>query len=70
MKEIDYWKDRKHLNYDMKIEFDILKNMKYIIDLLENLYYNNGSYVEYDAWSDTLLSTAKSRFTLGTNNRK
>lgn len=43
----------------MKIEFDILKNMKYIIDLLENLYYNNGSYVEYDAWSDTLLSTAK-----------
>ena len=43
----------------MKIEFDILKNMKYIIDLLENLYYNNGSYVEYDAWSDALLSTAK-----------
>ena len=33
--------------------------MKYIIDLLEDLYYNNGSYVEYDAWSDTLLSTAK-----------
>ena len=31
MKEIDYWKDRKHLNYDMKIEFDIPKNMKYII---------------------------------------
>ncbi len=43
----------------MKIEFDILKNMKYIIDLLENLYYNNGSYVEYDAWSDVLLSIAK-----------
>lgn len=43
----------------MKIEFDILKNMKYIIDLLENLYYNNGSYVEYDACSDALLSTAK-----------
>lgn len=43
----------------MKIEFDIPKNMKYIIDLLEDLYYNNGSYVEYDAWSDTLLSTAK-----------
>ena len=33
--------------------------MKYIIDLLEELYYNNGSYVEYDAWSDALLSTAK-----------
>lgn len=32
----------------MKIEFDIPKNMKYIIDLLE-----------YDAWSDALLSTAK-----------
>ena len=45
MKEKDYWKDRKYLNYDMKIEFDIPKNMKYIIDLLENLYYNNGSYV-------------------------
>ena len=59
MKEKDYWKDRKHLNYDMKIEFDIPKNMKYIIDLLEDLYYNNGSYVEYDAWSDALLSTAK-----------
>jgi hypothetical protein len=43
----------------MKIEFDILKNMKYIIDLLENLYYNNGSYVEYDAWPDVLLSIAK-----------
>ena len=43
----------------MKIEFDILKNMKYIIDLLDDLYYNNGSYVEYDAWSDALLSTAK-----------
>lgn len=43
----------------MKIEFDILKNMKYIIDLLENIYYNNVSYVEYDAWSDALLSTAK-----------
>ena len=43
----------------MKIEFDIPKNMKYIIDLLEDLYYNNDSYVEYDAWSDTLLSTAK-----------
>lgn len=43
----------------MKIEFDIPKNMKYIIDLLEDLYYNNGSYVEDDAWSDTLLSTAK-----------
>ena len=38
----------------MKIEFDIPKNMKYIIDLLEDLYY-----VEYDAWSDALLSTAK-----------
>lgn len=49
MKEKDYWKDRKYLNYDMKIEFDIPKNMKYIIDLLEDLYYNNGSYVEYDA---------------------
>lgn len=36
----DYWKDRKFLNYDMKIEFDIPKNMKYIIDLLENLYFN------------------------------
>ena len=36
----DYWKDRKYLNYDMKIEFDIPKNMKYIIDLLENLYFN------------------------------
>lgn len=59
MKEKDYWKDRKYLNYDMKIEFDIPKNMKYIIDLLEDLYYNNGSYVEYDAWSDALLSTAK-----------
>ena len=59
MKEKDYWKDRKYLNYDMKIEFDIPKNMKYIIDLLKNLYYNNGSYVEYDAWSDALLSTAK-----------
>ena len=34
MKEKDYWKDRKYLNYDMKIEFDIPKNMKYIIDLL------------------------------------
>lgn len=54
MKEIDYWKDRKYLNYDTKIEFDIPKNMKYIIDLLEDLYY-----VEYDAWSDALLSTAK-----------
>lgn len=43
----------------MKIEFDIPKNMKYIIDLLEDLYYNNGSYVEYDAQSDALLSTAK-----------
>lgn len=43
----------------MKIEFDIPKNMKYIIDLLEDLYYNNDSYVEYDAWSDTLLSTDK-----------
>ncbi len=43
----------------MKIEFDIPKNMKYIIDLLADLYYNNDSYVEYDAWSDTLLSTAK-----------
>ena len=43
----------------MKIEFDIPKNMKYIIVLLENLYYNNSSYVEYDAWSDALLSTAK-----------
>ena len=43
----------------MKIEFDIPKNMKYIIDLLEDLYYNNGSYVEYDAWSDALLSIAK-----------
>ena len=59
MKEKDYWKDRKFLNYDMKIEFEIPKNMKYIIDLLEELYYNNGSYVEYDAWSDALLSTAK-----------
>lgn len=43
----------------MKIEFDIPKNMKYIIDLLEDLFYNNGSYVEYDTWSDALLSTAK-----------
>lgn len=43
----------------MKIEFDIPKNMKYIIDLLENLYFNNDSYVEYDAWSDALLFTAK-----------
>lgn len=43
----------------MKIEFDIPKNMKYIIDLLEDLYFNNDSYVEYDAWSDTLLFTAK-----------
>ena len=43
----------------MKIEFDIPKNMKYIIDLLEDLYFNNGSYVEYDTWSDALLSTAK-----------
>lgn len=43
----------------MKIEFDIPKNMKYIIDLLEDLYYNNGSYVEYDAWPDVLLSIAK-----------
>lgn len=43
----------------MKIEFDIPKNMKYIIGLLEDLYYNNGSYVEYDAWSDALLSIAK-----------
>ena len=33
--------------------------MKYIIDLLEDIYYDNGSYVEYDAWSDALLSTAK-----------
>ena len=55
----DYWKDRKYLNYDMKIEFDIPKNMKHIIDLLEDLYYNNGSYVEYDAWPDVLLSIAK-----------
>lgn len=30
MKEKDYWKDRKFLNYDMKIEFDIPKNMKYM----------------------------------------
>lgn len=59
MKERDYWKDRKYLNYDMKIEFDIPKNMKCIIDLLEDLYYNNGSYLEYDAWSDALLFTAK-----------
>ena len=43
----------------MKIEFDIPKNMKHIIDLLEDLYYNNGSYVEYDAWPDVLLSIAK-----------
>lgn len=43
----------------MKVEFDIPKNMKHIIDLLEDLYYNNGSYVEYDAWPDVLLSIAK-----------
>ena len=43
----------------MKIEFDIPKNMKYIIDLLEDLYYNNSSYLEYDAWSNALLSTTK-----------
>ena len=49
----------------MKIEFDIPKNMKYIIDLLEDIYYNNGSYVEYDAWSDTLLFTAKQDKLLG-----
>ena len=55
----DYWKDRKYLNYDMKIKFDIPKNMKYIIDLLEDLYCNNESYEEYDVWSDVLLSTAK-----------
>ena len=57
--EKNYWKDRKYLNYDMKIEFNIPKNMGYIIDLLQNLYNNNGSYVEYDAWSNALLSTAK-----------
>lgn len=49
----------------MKIEFDIPKNMKHIIDLLEDLYYNNGSYVEYDAWSDALLSTDKQDLLLG-----
>lgn len=43
----------------MKIEFNIPKNMGYIIDLLEDLYYNDGSYVEYDAWSDALLYTDK-----------
>ena len=43
----------------MKIEFDIPKNMKYIFDLLEDLYYNNSSYPEYDAWSNALLSTTK-----------
>ena len=43
----------------MKIEFDIPKNMKYIFDLLEDLYYNNSSYLEYDAWSNALLSTTK-----------
>ena len=43
----------------MKIKFDIPKNMKYIIDLLEDLYCNNESYEEYDVWSDVLLSTAK-----------
>ena len=57
--EKKYWNDYKYLNYDMKMEFDIPKNIVYIIDLLEELYYNNGSYVEYDAWSDALLSTAK-----------
>ena len=39
MKEIDYWKDRKHLNYDMKIEFDIPKNMKYIICLKKFMFH-------------------------------
>ena len=57
--EKKYWNDYKYLNYDMKMEFDIPKNIEYIIDLLEELYYNDGSYVEYDAWSDALLSTAK-----------
>ncbi len=44
--------------------------MKYIIGLLENLYYNNGSYVEYDACSDALLSTAKQDKLWGQINEK
>lgn len=44
--------------------------MKYIIGLLEDLYYNNGSYVEYDAWSDALLYTAKQDKLWGQINEK